>query len=201
MRYDDRSLAGILFILGAVQFLLAMLVSEGSLPQYSVSTNAISDLGVGPTAALFNTSVAFLGLLSLGGVYFYHRTEKALWITIPFLLASIGPIGVGLFPERNSVSNALHGVFALISFLFGGLVAILVSVRVRAPFRYLGIILGIVGLSALILFTSGQYAGIGFGGMERMIAYPVLFWEIAFGAHLMSTPEPSGGPAATGETG
>ena len=109
MRYDDRSLAGILFILGAVQFLLAMLVSEGSLPQYSVSTNAISDLGVGPTAALFNTSVAFLGLLSLGGVYFYHRTEKALWITIPFLLASIGPIGVGLFPERNSVSNALHG--------------------------------------------------------------------------------------------
>ena len=197
MRYDDRTLAGVLFFFGAVQFLLAMLIGEGSLPAYSVSTNAISDLGVGPTAPLFNSSIIFLGLLTLGAAYFYHRTHKVLWITIPLLLAGIGPIGVGLFPENLPLP---HGIFALISFLFGGIVAILSSTQVRPPLRYIFILLGAVGLAALGLFVAGQYAGIGFGGMERMIVYPVLFWEIALGGYLMSAPTPpaaapvSGGP-------
>lgn len=187
MRTDDRSLAGVLFLIGSVQFLLAMLVGEGMRPAYSISTNAISDLGLDSTALLFNASILLLGILTLAAAYFYHRTHKLLWLTIPFFLAGIGPIGVGLFPENVAV---LHGIFALISFLFGGLVAILVSFRTRPPFRYLGIVLGAAGLVALVLFTSGQYLGIGFGGMERMIAYPVLFWEIAFGGYLMSVPEP-----------
>ncbi len=190
MRYDDRTLAGLLFLFGSVQFLLVMLISEGSLPAYSVSTQPISDLGVGPTAPLFNTSIVLLGLLTLAGAYFFHRTHKTLWITIPFLLAGIGPIGVGLFPENLPQSiRALHGVFALISFLFGGLVAILSSFRTRPPFRYIAIVLGIVGLVALGLFMGGQDAGIGYGGMERMIAYPGLLWEAAFGGYLMSSPE------------
>lgn len=187
MRTDDRSLAGVLFLIGSVQFLLAMLVGEGMRPAYSISTNAISDLGVDSTALLFNASILLLGVLTLAAAYFYHRTHKLLWLTIPFFLAGIGPIGVGLFPENVAV---LHGIFALISFLFGSLVAILVSFRTRRPFRYLGIVLGAAGLVALALFSSGQYLGIGFGGMERMIAYPVLFWEIAFGGYLMSVPEP-----------
>lgn len=186
MRYDDRTLAGVLFFFGSVQFLLAMLVAEGSLPTYSVSTNAISDLGVGPTAPLFNTSVIVLGLASLGGAFFYHRTHKLLWITIPFILAGIGPIGVGIFPETMP---APHAIFAFVSFLFGGLAAILTSTRVRPPFRYISILLGIAGLVALGLFVGGQYAGIGFGGMERMIVYPVLLWEVAFAAYLLAARE------------
>jgi hypothetical membrane protein len=191
MRYNDRTLAGLLFLFGSAQFFLAMLICEGSLPAYSVSTQAISDFGVGPTAALFNTSVFFLGLLTLGAAYFYHRTHKTLWITIPFFLAGIGPIGVGLFPENQPLP---HAIFAFTSFFFGGLAAVLVSTRVRPPFRYVSVLLGLVGLVALGLFAAGQYAGIGFGGMERMIAYPVLLWEIAFGGYLLSVPEASPAP-------
>ncbi|HII40712.1 MAG TPA: DUF998 domain-containing protein [Thermoplasmata archaeon] len=202
MRYDDRTLAGVLFFFGSVEFLLAMLVSEGSLPTYVVSSQPISDLGVGPTAALFNTSIVLLGLLTLAGAYFYHRTHKTLWITVPFLLAGIGPIGVGLFPE-NLPENIrfLHGLFALISFLFGGLVAILIATRVRPPFRYISLLLGVLGLVALALFLAGQDAGIGYGGMERMIAYPVLFWEVGFGGYLMSSPEGEPVPGARKDTG
>jgi len=190
MRYDDRTLAGVLFFFGSVEFLLAMLICEGSLPAYSVSTQAISDFGVGPTAALFNTAVILLGLLTIAAAYFYHRTHKTLWITVPFLLAGIGPIGVGLFPENLPPDiRVLHGIFALIAFLFGNLVAVLVATRLRPPLRYVSLLLGVVGLVALVLFTAGQYLGIGFGGMERMIAYPVLLWETGFGGYLMSTPQ------------
>ncbi len=186
MRYEDRTLAGLLVLVGSAQFLLAMVIAEGTLPDYSVSTDAISALGVGPTAALFNSSIILLGLLILAGAYLYHRTHGLWWITVPFFLLGIGPIGVGLFTEN---ALALHGVFALDSFLFGGLVSILVSTRLPSPLRYISILLGVIGLVALVLFVTGNYLGIGLGGMERMIVYPVLLWGIAFGAYLMATLE------------
>jgi hypothetical membrane protein len=72
---------------------------------------------------------------------------------------------------------------------------------VRAPFRYISVILGIVGLVALVLFLTGQYAGIGLGGMERMIVYPVLFWEAGFGGYLMAWGEVSLSASASGRSG
>ncbi len=193
MRYDDRTLAGVLFLFGSIEFILAMLVGEASLPTYSVSTDAISALGVGPTAPLFNGAVILLGLLVLGGTYFYHRTHRKLWITVPFLLAGIGPIGVGVFPGNT---GAPHAVFAFVSFVFGGLVALVIASQVTSPFRYVSLILGVTGLVALVLFVAGQYAGLGLGGMERMIVYPVLLWEVAFGGYLVSGPRAIDAPAA-----
>lgn len=192
MRTDRRTLAGLLFLVGSVQFLLAMLVGEGMRPDYSISTNTISDLGVQSTALLFNTSIVILGLLILAAAYLYHGTHKRLWITVPFLLAGIGPIGVGLFPETTGTP---HLVFAFISFFFGGLLALLIAFQTRPPFRYLSLVLGVVGLVALVLYATHTYLGIGDGGMERMIAYPVLFWGIAFGGYLMA-PADAAPPAA-----
>ncbi len=185
MRHSERVSAGLLFFLGSVEFIFGMLIAEASLPTYSVSADHISDLGVGSTAILFNASVMILGILSLVGVFLFHRIHKRLWITIPFLLAGIGSIGVGVFPETVP---APHLVSALLSFLFGGLAAILTSSQTRPPFRYLAIALGIITIAAIVLFETGQNLGIGTGGMERMIVYPGLLWEAAFGAYLMSTP-------------
>ena len=168
---------------GSVQFMIVMLVAEGSLPSYSVSSQVISDLGVLATAPLFNASVILLGLLTLAAAYFFHRTHKTLWITVPFMLAGIGFVGVGLFPE--TVLGA-HALFALLAFVFGNVVAILISFRLRGPLRWLSIVLGVLGLVALGLFLSGNDAGIGAGGMERLIVYPVLFWFTALGGHLMT---------------
>lgn len=186
-------MAGFLLLIGSVQFLLAMLVAEGMRPAYSVSADAISDLGVGSTAALFNTSVALLGVLGLAGVYFYHRTHRKPWLTAVLGLAAIGPIGVGLFPETSPLP---HTIFALLAFLFGGLSAILTSSQTRPPFRYLAVLLGVVGLVAFGLFTTGTFLGIGLGGMERMIVYPITFWEMTFGAYLMASVAPPASPGA-----
>ncbi len=114
------------------------------------------------------------------------------------VLAGIGPVGVGLF---NGNTGLPHLIFALISFLFGGLAAILSSVRLRPPLRYLSILLGVLGLAALVLFEAGQDAGVGPGGMERLIAYPILLWETALGGYLMfgAEDEPATAPASESE--
>jgi hypothetical membrane protein len=55
-------------------------------------------------------------------------------------------------------------------------------------FRAFSILCGLVGLVALVLFASKDYAGLGVGGMERLIVAPVLLWAIVVGVHLARIP-------------
>ncbi len=195
MRYDERTWAGVGFFVGAAQFLTLMMVAEALAPQgYSLSKNPISDLGVGVTAGLFNASIIVLGLLVVAGAYLFHRAERQRLVTVPLLLTGIGAMGVGIFPETTGDP---HGISALIAFIFGNLVAILAYRVERAPLRFISPILGILGLAALALGLSGNDLGLGFGGMERMIVYPVLLWTVAFGGSLMTVPSAPAAPQPT----
>lgn len=183
MELDDTRVAGTLLFLGAVQFLIVLVVAEALYPNYSVSLNYISDLGVGSTALIFNSSVFLLGLLVVAGAYFIREAFKSNFLFITLTLTGIGAMMVGLFPETAGV---MHTIASLITFLFGGLAAI-VSYKVEnPPFSYLSVVLGALGLVGLGLFASGNYLSLGVGGMERMIAHPVLLWAVGFGGHLVS---------------
>jgi hypothetical membrane protein len=103
-------------------------------------------------------------------------------------LAGIGAMGVGLFPETTGV---WHGIFSLIVFLFAGLSAVVTARFQKTPMFYFSIVLGFVTLGALLLYVGSVYLGLGPGGMERMIVYPVLLWSVAFGGHLMATEQTS----------
>jgi hypothetical protein len=72
------------------------------------------------------------------------------------------------------------------AFLFGNLAVIWSSKMVRSPLSYLFVLLGLVGLLALVLFGADIYLGLGAGGMERMIFYPAMFWAIGFGVYLLA---------------
>ncbi|MCJ7649656.1 MAG: hypothetical protein MUP85_13660, partial [Candidatus Lokiarchaeota archaeon] len=76
---------------------------------------------------------------------------------------------------------------SFIAFFFGGLSTIATYKLVKAPFAYLSVLMGMIGLIALALFISNIFLGLGPGGMERMIAYPLLLWIIGFGGNLMSS--------------
>jgi hypothetical membrane protein len=183
MELDDTKVAGTLLFLGAVQFLIVLVVAEALYLNYSVSLNYISDLGVGSTALIFNSSVFLLGLLVVAGAYFIREAFKSNFLFIALILTGIGAMMVGLFPETAGV---MHTIASLITFLFGGLAAI-VSYKVEnPPFSYLSVVLGALGLVGLGLFASGNYLSLGVGGMERMIAHPVLLWAVGFGGHLVS---------------
>ncbi|MGB9659567.1 MAG: DUF998 domain-containing protein [Nitrososphaerales archaeon] len=70
MRYDDIKVAGALLFVGTVQFILGLVVAEVLFPNYNVSKNFISDLGVGPTSLIFNSSVILFGLSLVISAYF-----------------------------------------------------------------------------------------------------------------------------------
>jgi hypothetical membrane protein len=83
----------------------------------------------------------------------------------------------------------VHVVFSLIAFLFGGITAIASYKVGKPPFSYLSVVLGGVSLVALVLFASRFHLGLGVGGMERVIAYPLLLWAIGFGGQLIGDSE------------
>jgi hypothetical membrane protein len=183
MKYDDRKIAGSLLFIGAVLCVLGIIVAEALYTGYSTSENYISDLGVGPSSLIFNSSLFLLGVLTVGGAYFIQRAFDFRLFSIFAAITGIGAMGVGLFTEDAGV---VHVVFSFITFLFAGLSAIMSYKLQKPPFSYFSVILGVVVLLALVLFASGTFLGLGKGGMERMIAYPALLWAIGFGGHLIS---------------
>jgi hypothetical membrane protein len=191
---DNKKKAGVLLFVGGAQFTVFLTVAEAVFPNYSVSTNYISDLGVWskPSAAIFNPSVFFFGLLLLASGYYLQKEFRKRGFSSIVALAGLGALGVGIFPEDTFLVNgvpAIHGLFALFAFLFGGLAAIASYKVTKAPFRYFSVILGVAALLALGLFGSTQsydYVGLGVGGMERMIVYPTLVWAVCLGGYLMA---------------
>jgi hypothetical membrane protein len=186
MVYSNGKVAGMLFFIAATQFVLGLIVAEALYPGYSISNNYISDLGVGPSSMVFNVSIFILGLLSLIGTYFFQRAFNLKSITILLTITAIAAMGVGIFTEN---SGTMHMFTSFFVFLFGGLSAIFSSRLMKHPFSIIGILLGLMSLLALILYIGNFYFGLGVGGMERMIVYPILIWMIGFGGFLIAFPK------------
>jgi hypothetical membrane protein len=112
-----------------------------------------------------------------------QRSRKPLvWLFLA--LSGIGAIGVAIF-DMDAFS-VVHAGFAVMAFLFGNLAVIISRTMVRPPLSWLFVILGLLGLSALVLMGTDTDLGLGIGGMERLIFYPPMFWALGFGAYLMA---------------
>ncbi len=190
-----RRTVGVLLFSGAVFFLTGMHLAEYLYPGYSVSGNYISDLGATcrdtctvyqPSAFIFNSSVILFGLLIVSSSYLLWREFNSAIITVLVGLSGTGAVGVGLFPET---AGYLHVIVSFITFFFGALSAIAISKFVKIPFSYFSVLMGLASITALSLFGSNSYLGLGPGGMERMIAYPIILWAIGFGGYMMVPQE------------
>jgi hypothetical membrane protein len=195
MTYSNGKVAGAFIFVAIAQFVLGLIVSESLYSGYNISSNYISDLGVGPSSIIFNSSVFLLGLLFLIGTYFFQRALKEYRIlTLMLILMSIGAMGVGVFTEDFGI---IHIVVSFIAFLFSGLSAIFSVIcshihkfkLLKMPFSVIAVMLGAICLGALILFGGKIDLGLGAGGMERMIVYPVLVWGTGIGGYLMAYAE------------
>jgi hypothetical membrane protein len=194
MTYSSGKVAGALIFVAVTQFVLGVIVSEALYSGYSISDNYISDLGVGPSAAILNSSVFLMGLLLVIGAYFLHRAFGFTLLTVTFVLTAIGSMGVGIFTKD---AGTIHSMTALFFFLFSGLSAIFAVIcsyvhgfkLMKMPFSAVAIILGLIELGGFALFIGKIYFGLGVGGMQRMVVYPVLMWEAGFGGYLMAHPD------------
>jgi hypothetical membrane protein len=191
MDYSNGKVAGAIIFVAVAQFVLGVIVSEALYSGYSISENYLSDLGVGSSSVIFNSSVFLLGLLLIVGAYFLHRAFGFTLLTVTFVLTAIGSMGVGIFTLDAGI---MHSVAALFFFLFSGLSAIFAVVcsyvhgfkLMKMPFSAIAVILGLTELGGFVLLVGGIYFGLGAGGMQRMVLYPVLMWLAGFGGYLMA---------------
>jgi hypothetical membrane protein len=195
---DSRTLAGTFFIALAAGFMTGIMLAAAMVPGYDFQGAAISDLGVFPeTALLFNTSLVLVGVLNLAGGYLFYRTHGKRWLLALFTLAGLGAIGAGLFPLDT---GGLHGLFALLAFLFFNVQALGTATRFDGAMRVLSALAGGIGLVFVVLMALGDagnaaaFGPIGHGGTERMIVYPVMLWLVAFGGYLLAKSEGSDVP-------
>ncbi len=215
--------AAALWLVGAVQFILGMAITQwawdyyrgSGTPVYSLTQNFISDLGAvycgeyagraicSPWHDVFNVSIVLLGVFLIVGVLliptaFPRRNSSRLGLAL-LVISGLGAIGVGLSPE--DVNLKVHSLSALLAFLFGGLALIVLGFAMFRDtrwdgFRMFTMICGLVNLVALGLFIGKTWGPVGVGGMERLIVAPIVFWAIVVGIHLLRIPTyaPSGLP-------
>jgi hypothetical membrane protein len=193
MKYASSEIAGALIFAASAQFIMAVVVAEALYPNYSVSQNYISDLGaacrvtclvIQPTSMIFNSSVFLLGVLAIVGAYLIWRGFRSRLLSALIVMAGLGAIGVGLFPETAGV---IHSVVSLITFVFSGLSAIASYRLMKPPLSFFSILLGALTLGAMALYIPSIFLGLGPEGMERMVVYPSLIWTIAFSAQLIAS--------------
>ncbi len=202
MVYSKEEVAGVLFFIAATQFVLGLTVAEALYPGFNMSVYYISDLGIGPSAIIFNSSAFLLGLLLLIGTYFLRRIPNFKTVNTLLILTALGAMGIGIFTKNYRIA---HGAVASMAFFFAGLTAITSSRVLKKPLSLISIMLGIMTLAALALFSIGMvtsgsltsdiaynsnfYLGLGPGGMEHMIIYPVGMWLAGFSWHLITQQE------------
>jgi len=206
MANDTRMLkaAGTLAILAAAQWVLLVIVAETQYPNYSIQHNYLSDLGatchrgllltpcviVSPSSYIWDTTLFLMGLLSLvSAILFYGATRKK-GFSILFGIFGLGALIAGAVPETLL---SVHELASNASFLGGSTAAIVAFWFLKSPLKYLSVALGLFSFASLIPLTfEGPFFrwngifGLGLGGIERMVVYPIVIWEIAFGAYLMS---------------
>lgn len=181
-----EAIAGASILVGAVQFFLLNTIAESLYQGYNVRDQALSELGVGQVSLMWNTSLFLVGVAVIIGGYFAYRALRRRLTLLLSSILGIGCIGAALIPLDSPIG--IHGLFALLAFAGGGLFA-LTSYRVLASkeMEFFSIAVGLFSLAALFLHVFEINLGLGGGGMERMIVFPLIIWLSAFSGYMLHT--------------
>src|SRR2546430_2823607 len=200
MRHRDRRRAGLLLFAGSIGFAIGMTLAEATFPGYNVAHEFLGDLGVGPSALLFNASIVFLGAAFLAAAGFLSRAFRVRLLSIAVALAGIGAIGFGLVPamDDNPV-RMIHAALAFLAYAGGGLSAILAFRILRPSLRYVSAALGVISLVGLGLMATQTWP-LDRGVIEQVSVWSILLWGMAAGGSLLvpsSTSRKEGVPAGS----
>jgi hypothetical membrane protein len=199
-RAIDLRIGGTLLVLAGSTILMGIITAEALYPgAFSTGGNEISDLGgtrppdsvvLQPSAAIFDLSMVAIGLLIMSASWFVQGALGRRSVTIPIAVLGFGALGVGLFPGNTGTPHAL---FAMTTFVAGGVAAVSAGRVATGPFRMLSVLLGATALVTLGLYVllgdASPMARLGIGGVERWIVYPIVLWVVAFGGYLSGRAE------------
>jgi hypothetical membrane protein len=191
VRLSDLNYAGTLLFLAGFIALMGIITGEIFYPAgYSTANSEISDLGstrppdaliCQPSATIFNGTMILTGILVIAGAFFAYRAGWERWSSLLLALVGTGILGVGIFPGNV---GTLHGLSATLTFIGGGIAAVMSARALCGPFRFIAVLLGCITLLAL-MGLGILLPVLGDGGAERWIAYPIIFWLTGLGGYFL----------------
>ncbi|UCD13863.1 MAG: DUF998 domain-containing protein [Thermoplasmatales archaeon] len=176
-------IAGICGILIPIVVFMCIGLAMFHSPWFRWTENALSDLGVGDTSAIFFNSGMILGgilalVFSLGLIKTLQNKIGAYILS----LSSIALIGIGIFPETvytlHFITSAAFFVLLAISLLIIGL-----SVKQDQSERAMGILATICALLAIcstILLLPWE----GIAIPETLSCFPAFIWFMMYGVKM-----------------
>lgn len=222
---SGRVIAGAICWVLTLEYFVAQAIAQVKWPGYSLSRYDVSALGIttcgpfedpstgesiaacSPWHLAMNAGFVALGvLIILGAVLLRQVWPRRRLTTIGLVLVALSGLGeifAGLAP--GNVNLLLHSIGALLHWICGSIGLILLGCavwRTRRLLASLTLLCGVVVLIGFFLYGNQTYLGLGRGGMERVVAYPLTIWLILFGASLLVAarqgkpgPRGSAGPA------
>lgn len=188
--------AGIVFIVGSIYYVLAEAISATFFNDSLVNTyvlHTISELGIpnanSPLFWLMNSAFIVIGLTLIFG-NFYRFKDNVVKNRIIFylltLITAFGVIIVALIHGGNPLTSGYHTLGAVMAILGGNVLLVLISKSMEEFDRYQlrTLILGIFGIVAFwIMFFSMQ--SIFMPVFERISVYTLIVWSFMTGVYLL----------------
>jgi len=159
-----------------------------------------------PASIIYILSLSILTVLSLEPAWQFRQTFHAKRFWKVFFVFAAGLVALPLsyipyyvyadqqimqpiwnVPALLIAGTIVHDALSGLVFFFGGLSAIESRKLVVKPLDRLFPVAGAVAIVAAVLSGVGMDLGLGPGGIERIVAYPILVWALAFGGYLMGT--------------
>ena len=181
---SPRGSAGTGFAVGGALAILATTAATAVYPTYSERTQAISFLGGSgvPTEIYWDTCIVIVGMLWIWSTYLLFKKSGRKVRPFAFYLAGLGFLLVGTSPWN--IRPFTHYLGAQLIFLFGAISSISAYGITRGAMAKISLAAGTVSMASYLSGYVGMGTLLGPGGIERMIFYPILLWQIAFGGYL-----------------
>ena len=187
--------AGIVFILGSLYYLIAEAISATFFNASLMNTyifHTISELGIpsvnSPLFFLMNSAFIFIGLTLLFGNFYkfkdYVTKNKSIFYIFTMITA-LGVIIVGLIHGGNPLTSGYHTLGAVMAILGGNILLVLISRSMDEfnVYQKITLVLGLIGLIAFwIMFFNME--SIYMPVFERLSVYPLIIWSFLTGCYL-----------------
>ena len=189
-------IAGIVFIIGSLYYLLAEAISAAFFNASLFNTyvfHTISELGIpngnSPLFWLMNSAFIFIGLAVLFGNFYKLKDffiKNRIVIYIFTVITSLGVIIVGLIHGGNPLTSGYHTLGAVMAILGGDILLVVIS-KSMDKFEFyqkftlaLGII-GLIGFWIMFFNITNPYMPV----FERWSVYTLIIWSFITGLFLL----------------
>ncbi len=189
--------AGILFLIGSLYYLIAEAISATFFNASLINTyvfHTISELGIpnanSPLFWLMNSAFILIGLTLIFGNFYSLKDciikNKTIFYIFT-LVTSVGVIIVGVVHGGNPLTSGYHTLGAVMAILGGNILLVFISKSMGEFQNYQKItfILGIIGIIVfwIMFFIMGNdYMPI----FERLSVYTLIVWSFITGIYLIS---------------